>query len=238
MGLDRIDKVGALISELDVPIVMIDHHIDPEPFYDWGISEPSASSTAELVYRFIEEAGYAHRMNQDIANCLYTGLITDTGSFKHATTVQAYRVASELKAIGIEDQWIQNRIFDTMSEKQIRLLGHCLANRMEVLADLSTGIIHLTREDYQTFDILRGDTEGIVNYILKMPGIRVAAFITEQPKIVKMSLRSKGDISVQKIASEHFNGGGHFNAAGGHSYQPLSTVIRHFKKILPNYILS
>lgn len=237
-ALDRIDKMGVALQEMQIPIVMIDHHIDPEPFADYVISDSTASSTAELVYIFMEHAGYLHRMNIEIGSCLYTGLLTDTGSFRHATTADTYRIAGELKRIGIDDLAIHEKVFDNMSEQQLRLLGHCLANRMEILEEYQTAIITLTRDDYSTFNIQRGDTEGIVNYLLKMPKIKLAAFITEQPKIVKISLRSRGDLSVQKIASEQFKGGGHFNASGGSSYKPLGEVVKKFKRILPEYILN
>jgi len=235
-SLDRIDKMGKLIHEEQKSIIMIDHHIDPEPIADVMMSDPTASSTCELVYKLFEQANWSKHLTVDIGECIYTGLITDTGSFRHATNPDVYRIAGELKALGIDDYTIQNKIFDNMSEKQLRLLGHCLVNRMEVLPDYKTGIIALTKDDYTTFNIQRGDTEGVVNYVLKIPGIRVAALITEQPKLVKLSLRSKGDISVQRIASENFNGGGHFNASGGHSYKPLNHVIDKFKKVLPNHI--
>ena len=233
---DRIDKLGKLIVEQSKQVIMIDHHIDPEPIGEIMLSDTNASSTAELIYRLFDQAGWKDRMTIEMAECIYTGLITDTGSFRHATNPEVYRIAGELKALGIDDYTIQDRVFDNLTEKQVRLLGHCLANRMEILPELNTGIIALTKQDYLNFAIQRGDTEGIVNYLLKIPGIRVAAFITEQPKLVKLSLRSKGDISVQRMASEHFNGGGHFNASGGHMFRPLDFVLKKFKEILPHYI--
>ena len=154
-------------------------------------------------------------MDVQIGEALFTGLITDTGSFKYATRPQTYAVAAELKKIGVDDYGLQDKIFNTITEKQMRLLGHCLANRMEVIPEYAAGVIALTKEDYITWDIQRGDTEGIVNYLLMLEGIEVAAFIREQPTIVKLSLRSKGDISVQEICRNHFNGGGHKNASGG-----------------------
>lgn len=235
-SLDRIDKVGKLIHEQEKSIIMVDHHIDPEPMADIMLSDPSASSTCEIVYKLIDQAGWKSQITLPIAECIYTGLITDTGSFRHATNPDVYTIAGALKNLGLDDYAIHDRIFDNMSEKQLRLLGHCLANRMELIPEYKTGIISLTKQDYFKFSIQRGDTEGIVNYLLKIRGIRVAAFITEQPKLVKLSLRSKGNISVQKMASEQFNGGGHFNASGGYMFKPLHVVVNHFKKILPNYI--
>ena len=142
---------------------------------------------------------------------------------------------AHLIEIGVDDYKIQDLIFNAQSEKRLRLLGHCLANRMEILPEFHTGIIYLTRNDYDQFNIQRGDTEGIVNKMLTMKNVKVAAFIMEQPTIVKLSLRSKGDFSVQEICQKHFKGGGHKNASGGSSYLPLRKTIQKLKDILPEY---
>jgi phosphoesterase RecJ-like protein len=139
-------------------------------------------------------------------------------------------------ASGIELNTLQDKIYNRQSEKVIRILGHCLANRMEILPELKTGIIYLTKEDYKDLDIQRGDTEGIVNYLMMINHVELAALITEQPTIIKLSLRSKGDLSVQRIARDHFNGGGHKNAAGGAVYGSLEKTIAKFKSVLPNYL--
>jgi phosphoesterase RecJ-like protein len=142
---------------------------------------------------------------------------------------------ARLLELGVDDVWIQNIVFNSLTEKQLRLLGHCIAHRMEILDEYRTGLIVLTKKDYEHFEIQRGDTEGIVNYLLMLRHIRLAAFITEQPAIVKISLRSKGDFSVQEIARNHFNGGGHKNASGGFAFKNLNWMVRQFKKVLPEY---
>jgi len=235
-GLDRIDKMGVEISESTAKKILIDHHLDPEPFADYTLSETSASSTCELIHVFMEELGMIDKMDRDIAECLMVGLITDTGSFRYATSPRCYAVASSLKAAGADDYTLNDLIHNTLTEKQLRLLGHCLNNRLEVIPEYATGIIALTKEDFHTFKIGRGDTEGVINYILMLKGIKAAAFMREQPTIIKMSFRSKGDISVADIARNHFNGGGHKNAAGGAAYAKLSDIIKRFKEVLPNYI--
>jgi len=235
-GLDRIDKMGVKVQESNARKILIDHHLDPEPFADYQFSDTKASSTCELIYDFIENLSQREKINTDIGECILTGIITDTGSFKYSTNPRAYQIASQLKEIGVDDYQLNDKIYNTMTEKQLRLLGHCLANRLELIPEYSTGIISLTKEDYHKFQIGRGDTEGIVNHILMIDGIKAAAFIREQPTIVKMSFRSKGDISVADIARNHFNGGGHKNAAGGAAYASLSDIIARFKKELPNYI--
>ncbi|MEL7376142.1 MAG: bifunctional oligoribonuclease/PAP phosphatase NrnA [Bacteroidota bacterium] len=232
---ERIDKLGELVMDDKRPKVMIDHHLYPEPVADYMFSDPSASSTCEMVYTFISDLGHEGRIDPTIGDCLYTGIITDTGGFKYATSPRLFQIASKLLAVGTDDYRVQDQIWNSMTEKQLRLLGHCLANRMEVYPEFHTGLIYLTKQDYADFDIKRGDTEGIVNYLLRMPQIMIAAFIHEQPTIVKLSLRSKGDLDVQQICKEHFRGGGHKNAAGGASFKPLNSTIRRFVDLLPDY---
>ena len=235
-SLSRIDKVGEIISDLDSPeLVLIDHHLAPDIQSDFIMSEPSASSTSELVYEFILLMDKEEAITVDLAEALLTGILTDTGSFKYSTSPRLFVIVSKLVEKGADITKLQDLIFNSMTEKQLRLLGHCLRNRMEILSEYKTALITLSRKDYETYDIQRGDTEGIVNYMLKMKDIRMAAFITEQPTVVKLSLRSKGDISVQSIAAKHFKGGGHKNASGGYSFTGLRNTVKKFKEILPEF---
>lgn len=234
-ALDRIDKLGELTNAQRCTKIMIDHHLYPDPMADYLISDTTASSTSELVYDFIDRLGDKQKIDKTIADCIYTGIVTDTGSFKYSTSPKVFRMVAELIELGVDDYLLQDLIFNSLHEKHLRLLGHCLNRRMEILEDYHTGIISLTKEDYERFNIQRGDTEGIVNYLLKLKNIKLAAFITEQPTIVKLSLRSKGDFNVQEIAKKYFKGGGHKNAAGGYSFQNLKITLRKFKEILPEY---
>lgn len=235
-SLDRIDKLGEKIGSLKAKIIMIDHHLDPEPFYHYALSDTDASSTAELVYEFIKLMGHEIKITPDVAECIMTGLITDTGSFKYSTRPQTFICAAKMQERGIDIKEIQDQIFNSMKIKQMQLLAHALYKRMEIIEEYNTALIVLNKYDYTNFDIQRGDTEGIVNYLLMMKDIHLAAFISQQPQIVKISMRSKGDLSVQEIARNHFNGGGHKNAAGGALYGSLSSVIEKFKEVLPIYI--
>lgn len=235
-SLDRVDKLSKPISDNPCPKMMIDHHLDPEPFADFMLSSSKASSTCELVYDFIELMDWQLYMNVSVVECLYTGILTDTGSFRHATNERLFHIMAELKRRNLDDYRVNDLIHNTVPEKNLRLLGHALLNRMEVLDEWNAAIIHLTRDDYDEFKIQRGDTEGIVNYLLTIKDVQLAAFITEQPKIVKISLRSKYDVDVQAMAREHFNGGGHKNASGGFTYDPLEKAIRRMKKVIPHYI--
>ena len=234
-GLDRIDKLGQLVDLTGKDSVMIDHHLYPDDFVDHLFSDTSYSSTCELLYDVLKGIGAHRDIDPLIAECLFVGILTDTGGFKYATSARLFRTAADLVDLGVDDYQLQDRIFNSLTEKNLRLLGHCLANRMEILPEFRTGIITLTKEDYDYFDIKRGDTEGIVNYLLKMPGIVMAAFIHEQPKITKLSLRSKREFSVQEIAQKYFRGGGHKNASGGASYSGLGNTVRKFKSILPEF---
>lgn len=235
-AIDRIDKLGALFIDKDEIVkVMIDHHLYPESFPDFILSDTTASSTCELVFRFIEMLDQKELIDVQIGECLLTGILTDTGSFKYSTSPALFKIVAYLLEVGVDDYKLQDLIFNSMQEKHLRLLGHCLNRRMEILEEYKTGIIVLTKDDYISFDIQRGDTEGIVNFLLKIKNIKMAAFIMEQPKIVKISLRSKGDFSVQEIAQKYFRGGGHKNASGGASFIGLRPTVRKFKEILPEY---
>ncbi|MCB0519443.1 MAG: bifunctional oligoribonuclease/PAP phosphatase NrnA [Lewinellaceae bacterium] len=234
-SLERIDKMGELIGYLKCPKVLIDHHLFPEPFADFELHDITASSTSELVYDFIILLADKQHLNKTIAECLFTGILTDTGSFKYATSPKLFRLVADLLELGVDDTRIQNLVFNCMEEKHLRLLGYVLNTRMEILEEYRTAIISLSKQDYEKYTIQRGDTEGLVNYLLMMKNVTMAAFIHEQPTITKISLRSKGDFSVQEIARQHFKGGGHKNASGGYSYIGLRPTIKKFKSILPEY---
>ena len=236
-SLDRIDKIGEKIHDKDqLTKILIDHHRDPElNSFDFALTEPDASSTCELVYQFIADLDLEQEIDKSIATCLYTGIITDTGSFKYNTNGRVFKMVGNLIERGVEDVKIQNAVYNSMSVKQLKLLAYCLHERLEIFPEYNTGMITLTKQDYKNFDIQRGDTEGIVNYILMIKEIRMAAFITEQPTIIKLSLRSKGDFSVQQIAKKYFKGGGHLNASGGHMYGSLKKCVHKFISILPEY---
>ena len=233
-SIDRIDKLGEALGQRapETPRFLIDHHLEPEDMAEVTVSDTTAASTCELVFRTIKAMGDGARVTPHVAEALMTGILTDTGGFSYATNAALFRDVAELFEVGVDHEKLQTAIFSGFTEKQLRLLGHCLANRMEVLPDLRAGIITLTKRDYEQFEIVRGDTEGIVNQILRIKGIDVAAFITEQPNIVKLSLRSRGEISVQALAAKHFRGGGHRNAAGGYSHAGLRATVTKFKHAL------
>jgi phosphoesterase RecJ-like protein len=235
-GWQRIDKLGEVARQVQgAKVLMIDHHLFPDQIADFTYSEPEASSTCELVYKFIVGMGDAQKINPRLGECLLTGIVTDTGSFRHATNPGLYRIVADLVERGVDDAAVQDRIFNSQTEQNLRLLGHCLSRRMEYWPEYKTAMIWLSRRDYEEFNIQRGDTEGIVNYLLSIKDVRLAVFIHNQPTVVKLSLRSKGDFDVQEICRKHFNGGGHKNASGAYSHEGLRATIDRFKALLPEY---
>jgi len=235
--ISRIDKMGEEIEKQEKPVLLIDHHLDPDLSYPYYYVQPGASSTADLVFDVLtrwQQTTYIE--DPVVSSCLYTGIMTDTGTFAYNTTSDLFEKVTRLLKSPFDHIALQNRINHNLTEKQLKILGYCLYHRMEILPDLQTGIIFLTKNDYSRFDIQRGDTEGIVNYILKINNIKVAAFFTQQPTIVKLSFRSVGDYNVAELAGEHFNGGGHKNAAGGSHFKGLKSAMDQFKKVLPEFI--
>ena len=232
-SLDRIDRFGLDVMASNAVKILIDHHIDPEPFADHILSKTEASSTAELVYDFLVDNKLEGYIDVNVAEALYTGILMDTGSFRYATNPHVFEIAAALKRMGMDDYMLQIRLFNSMTEKQLKLLGHCLANRMELMTEYQTGIIWLDRDDYKNWSIGRGDTEGIVNYILMVRNMKMAVFVSEQQNVTKLSFRSKGNINVQEICHTHFNGGGHRNASGGQLKASMEDTLAKVKEIIP-----
>lgn len=237
-SLDRIDKMTEMVRTSTAFKMMIDHHIDPEPFVQAMVSDPTASATCELIFDVILALGDEKFITPSLAECLYTGILTDTGNFIHAVTPAIMRKSARLLELGVDNDKLQILIFKNLPEKQLRLLGYSLYHRMEIMPEYQVGLIFLTKEDYAKFGISRGDTEGIVNYMLQLKEVQIAALITDQNGIIKFSFRSKGDISVQTLAREHFNGGGHKNASGGYQHTSLKEAIEKFKSVIPKFAQS
>lgn len=236
-SLARIYEVGDQIRQAKGIKILIDHHLEPEGFDDFRHWTINACATAQLVYDFIVNLmGDRHLINKDVATCLYTGIMTDSGSFRFPnTTAQVHHIVAELINSGAENSRIHQLVYDNFQENRLRFLGHCLLNRLEVFPEYNTAMIYVTREDLLKFKIVTGDTEGIVNYALSINGIKLAALIIEREELVKLSLRSTGDFPANEICKKFFHGGGHRNAAGGHSTSSLQQVIDQFKSILPEY---
>lgn len=234
-SLDRINGLLGCVKGSKAFKVLIDHHLDPEHFAQEEMSKPSASSTAELVYDFIVELEGESAITDDIGQCLFTGITSDTGRFKFATNPRVYNQTSHLVKMGVNTEMVNDRIFNSFSEDRLRLFGFALSERMKVYPEYRAASIYLTAADKAKFNFQPGDSEGLVNHLLSMNNIVAGIFVTEKDKLVKLSLRSKGDFSVQEIASKHFNGGGHKNASGGRSKHSVVDTIAFFESILPDY---
>ena len=236
-SLSRINELGEMVRKSSAIKVMIDHHLEPEGFDDFRHWSINACASAQLVYDFIvnlmEEK---HLINKDVATCLYTGIMTDSGSFRFPnTTAEVHRIVADLIACGAENSKIHQMVYDNFSESRLRFLGHCLINRLEVFTEYNTALITVNKSDLEEFHITTGDTEGVVNYALSINGIRLAALIIERPDRVKLSLRSTGEFPANEICKKYFAGGGHRNAAGGFSDKDLTETVSKFKSILPEY---
>lgn len=231
-GLGRIEGMGSLVGESKAYKVLIDHHLDPENFTHATLSDTAASSTCQLIYEFIEMLGDSEAIDIDILNALYVGILTDTGGFHYATSARLFHVVAKMMEKGVDSNKISDLVFNSYTIKSFNLLTHCLANCLELMEDCNVGIISVSQADHRRFNIQRGDLEGIVNYVLKIRTMRCAVIITERKDIVKISMRSKGDFSVQEICSKYFNGGGHKNASGGSIQKPFKEVIQMFKDLV------
>ena len=236
-ALGRINDLGPLVGASPAYKVMIDHHLDPEDFDDYRYWNIKACATAQLIYDFIvQELKGKQYVNEDVATCLYTGIMTDSGSFRFpGTTSAVHRTVADLIDAGAVNWRIHELVYSNSSEERLRFLGHCLTNCLEVLYEYNTALISVSKADIDKYHVATGDTEGVVNYALSITGIRLAAFIVERGDAVKLSLRSKGDFPANEICKKYFKGGGHRNAAGGMSTDKLEQVIQQFKTILPEY---
>ncbi|MCG7503273.1 bifunctional oligoribonuclease/PAP phosphatase NrnA [Tenacibaculum sp. Mcav3-52] len=240
LDFNALHRVGSdmqnTLEQYENDFALIDHHQQPDDFM-YMYSDTSMSSTCQMVYNFIEMMGDVELIDKNIATCLYTGIMTDTGSFRfRSTTSTTHRIIANLIDKGAENDKIHSNVHDANSYNRLLLLGQALGN-MKVLPEYKTAFITLTEEEKRKFNYEKGDTEGVVNYALSLKGIVFAAIFIEDEEqgIVKISFRSKGKFSVNQFARNYFNGGGHDNAAGGRSDDSLENTIARFKSLLPTY---
>ncbi len=217
--------------------VLIDHHQQPqEDAFDYGISNVEKSSTCEMVYDFIIQSPYAANLNLDMATCIYTGIMTDTGSFRFtSTTASVHRAVAHLKDLGLNHSIIHDNIYDNLSENRLHFIGNALLNRLEVLYEYNTALMVIPKRDLLKYEIKTGDTEGLVNYLLTIDGMKLGALLIDRDEERKWSFRSKGDFDVNIFARANFEGGGHKNAAGGRSNDGIEENVRKFKAVLEQY---
>lgn len=233
----RTGNMEKVLEQSQALKIMIDHHQAPDNYAAYTYSDVSMSSTCEMIYHFIDMLGDSNLIDSDIATCLYVGIMTDTGSFRfRSTTSTTHNIIAKLIEKGADNTDIHNNVYDTNSYKRLQLLGCALSN-LKVVPESKAAYITLSQDELNKFEFKKGDTEGVVNYGLSLDGIVVAAIFIEDKSegIIKISLRSKGDFSVNEMSRAHFEGGGHTNAAGGKSHLSLSDTVDKFISILPSY---
>ncbi|OIQ23051.1 bifunctional oligoribonuclease/PAP phosphatase NrnA [Lacinutrix sp. MedPE-SW] len=236
-ALHRTGNMEPVLERSDAIKIMIDHHQQPDDYAKYMFSDVSMSSTCEMVYHFLTKLEALDAVDKNIATCLYVGIMTDTGSFRfRSTTSTTHRIIADLIDKGADNTQIHNNVFDTNSFNRMQLLGCALSN-LKVLPEYNTAYITLSQDELQQLDYKKGDTEGFVNYALSLNKTVLAAIFIEDKKqgIIKISLRSKGDFSVNEMSRAHFEGGGHTNAAGGKSTTSLEATVEKFISILPTY---
>jgi phosphoesterase RecJ-like protein len=233
-ALHRTGEMEEVLAKLTVPFIMIDHHQKPDDYATFTYSDTNFGSTCEMLYNFISFLGKKPDIDKTIATCIYTGILTDSGSFRFPkTTGTTHRIIAELIDLGAENTEIPNLLYDNSSFGRLQLLGRALQN-MKVIAEHQTAYTALTQDELNSFDYVKGDTEGIVNYGLSIKGIVFTAIFIEnkEEKIIKISFRSQGEFDVNQFARDHFNGGGHRNAAGGKSEISMEETIRKFEYLV------
>jgi phosphoesterase RecJ-like protein len=235
-ALHRVGEMEQVLEKLTAPFIMIDHHQKPDTYASYIYSDTAFGSTCEMVYNFISFLDKKQDLDKTIATCIYTGILTDSGSFRFPkTTGTTHRIIAELIDLGVENSVIPNLLFDNSSYNRLQLLGRALQN-MKVMMDHKTSYTALTQEELNSFEHIKGDTEGIVNYGLSIKGIVFTAIFIENKEegIIKISFRSQGNFDVNQFARDHFQGGGHSNAAGGKSDTSMEDTLLKFENLVQN----
>lgn len=234
-ALHRTGDMKTVLEQFKGTKILIDHHLDPDTNFEFIYSTIETSSTSELIYDLIAQAGDTDLINLQLAEALYVGIITDTGSFSYSCNrPKTYYITGALIESGIDGEHIHRLVYDTFSEDRLNLLGFCLNERLVVRADLGIAYIYLYKKDLNKFNHQVGDTEGIVNYALSIDKVNVAILLTERDKLIRISFRSKSDFSVNEFARKYFEGGGHQKAAGGNSYESMDKTIERMIKLFEN----
>jgi bifunctional oligoribonuclease and PAP phosphatase NrnA len=236
-ALNRTKRLATALANAPGERILIDHHREPQTeVFAYGISDITKSSTCEMVYDFIVTSGHAEKLNHEMMQCLYAGVMGDTGSFRFASaTASVFEMVAHFKQKGLEHTVIHDNIYDNFLENRFRFIGHVLLHRMEVDYELNTALIAITKQDLLRYQIKTGDTEGLVNYPLGIQGIKLAALVIDRDEKRKWSFRSKGEFDCNTFARQHFNGGGHYNAAGGESDESLDANVKLFKEVIYDY---
>ena len=228
---NRTKTLAPKLASVSCTKILIDHHQEPDYLsFNYGDSNTGKSSTCEMVFDFITNSGHRSLINKYIAECLYAGVVADTGSFRFSSTsANVHHMVAALKEHGLEHTKVHESLYDNFLENRLRFLGHVLTNRMEINYQLNTALIYISKAELLKYEIKTGDTEGLVNYPLSIQGIKLVGCVIDRDEERKWSFRSKGDFDCNTFARKYFNGGGHFNAAGGSDLAPLMETVKKFK---------
>jgi phosphoesterase RecJ-like protein len=239
-ALSRLKDLGKVVQDAPAPKLLVDHHLEPEHFAKWMVWDTNAAATAQLIYALVKEME-GNKPAQEIfdkgmAECLYAGIMTDTGSFRHGNvTPEVHLAVADLMLTGLDTSRVHRLIYDNAPLSRLQFLGYVLSQKLVVLPEYRTAYMVLTEAELQKFNSSTGETEGIVNYGLQVENVVMSAMFIERKGEVKISFRSVGSFSVRDLASVHFNGGGHKNASGGRSEQSVIETVATFLKVLPSY---
>ena len=232
----RLEKLGDVIAASKADKVCIDHHLEPDDFARYRYIHTKACSTCELVYEFIKLMEDENYLDTDIATCIYTGIMTDTDNFRIPTTShKVFLIAADLVEHGVLPSFVYDKVFLSFTHSRLSFFGYVISERLEVLPEYHTAIISLDADDLKKFKIGTGDTEGVVNLPMQIADVRLTIMIVQRKDEVKISMRSKGNINVNDICRQHFNGGGHANASGGSSSRNVAETVTFAKSLLPQY---
>ncbi len=236
-AIKRVDRLAEPLGSSSARKVLIDHHLDPEMFADVVVSVPEASSTCYLLYNVLCGLGYGELIDRQAAECIYTGMMSDTGGFTYNSNDPGlYLVIADLLERGIDKDMLYKLVFDTASESRLRICGYALYKKMILFPAHKCALITLTRNELNEFGFNKGDTEGLVNKPLSMPGIMWSIFMRQdEDEFVKVSARSKGHFPVNKVCEQLFDGGGHENAAGGEVYGSLDEAVGRLLEAMPQF---
>ena len=232
----RLNGVEEHLEKSKARKVLIDHHQEPLDFTDIAISETERGSVGEMIYLFLKEVLQKELMDKDIATCLYVAIMTDTGNFNYASSYpEIFHIVGDLMKYDIEKDRIYSNVYDAFSEDRMRLQGYCMLEKMVVLPEFHAAYISLTDEELKKFNHRKGDTEGFVNIPFSVKGVRFTALFVEKKDRIKVSFRSRGTFPVNLVASEHYHGGRHINAAAGDSFVSMKETLTGFESLLPKY---
>lgn len=230
----RAKHMAPKLSAIQCTKILIDHHREPdEASFQYGVSNTGKSSTCEMIYDFIVNSGHRDKINTFISECLYAGMVADTGSFRFSsTTAHVHHAVAALKEQGLDHTKVHEQLYDNFLENRLRFLGHVLTNKLEIFYELNTALIYVSKMELLRYEIKTGDTEGLVNYPLTIQGIKLVGCVIDRDEERKWSFRSKGNFDCNAFARKYFNGGGHFSASGGNDQASLQETVQKFKKAI------